>query len=279
MKVIGWDTASKSGALVALEWDPSQKVDSGSHRYRIQSEWRLSVDAAQHSERLLWAIHQMLEACRWKLADIDAIGVGVGPGSFTGLRIGMTTAKTLAYSLGKPLIPVSSLVALSRRAAVHFADHPEKTVIISTTDAAKGELFTLLGSSKSILDCVVKAEGDLPGVWKKGVEEEVLAPEEILKLALKKLETADRWIAVGEGRDRYSEELWDELPKKKQVTLPSDWDHAPSCDGLAALFYVAAQQGVFRTHDQIFPRYLRESDAERKLKSGALKPSPLKRRS
>jgi len=205
MKVIGWDTASKSGALVALEWDPSKKTEPGATLYRIQSEWRLSVDAAQHSERLLWAVHQMLEACRWKLADVDAIGVGIGPGSFTGLRIGMTTAKTLAYSLGKPLIPVSSLAALTRRAAVHYADHPEKTLIIGTTDAAKGELFTILGSAKSILDCVVKAEGDLPGIWKKGVEEEVLTPEDILKLSHKKLETADRWTAIVEGKSRYGE--------------------------------------------------------------------------
>jgi tRNA threonylcarbamoyl adenosine modification protein YeaZ len=169
-RLIAWDTSSKVGALVALEWDDSGTKSTNRLPYRLVSEWTLNIDAAQHSERLLWGIHQMLEACGWKLADIDFFGVGIGPGSFTGLRIGITTARTLAQTLGKPLIGVSSLAALARPVGIHFSDRKERVIVIATSDAAKGELFALVGAARSLSDCVALSDGDFPGLWKRGVE-------------------------------------------------------------------------------------------------------------
>src|SRR4051812_2069169 len=110
MKFLAWDTSSKSGAVVAFE------SRAGAYDVHLVAELVLNVDST-HSERLLWGIHQVLESARWKLEDVDVFGVGAGPGSFTGLRIGVTTARTLAHSLQKPVVGVSSLLALAHPVA------------------------------------------------------------------------------------------------------------------------------------------------------------------
>ena len=278
-RLIAWDTSSKVGALVALEWDASGEKIPGGLPYRLVSEWTLNVDAAQHSERLLWGIHQMLEACNWKLGDVDFFGVGIGPGSFTGLRIGITTARTLAQTLGKPLVGVSSLAALARPVGLHFADRKERVIVIASSDAAKGELFALVGAARSLKECVALADGDFPGLWKRGVEEEVLTPEEIVKLVKKKLaEGASRekalFVRVGEGKTRYSD-IWKTLPKSRETEIPVPFiDHVQG-RFLGQLCFEAIQAGLARNALEVHPRYLRVADAEKKLKSGELKPAPM----
>ena len=66
-----------------------------------------------HAERLITTIDDTLRAASLTIREIDGIAVSSGPGSFTGLRIGVTTAKSLAYSIRKPIVAVSSLDALS----------------------------------------------------------------------------------------------------------------------------------------------------------------------
>lgn len=279
MKLVAWDTSSKAGALVAIEWGQPAR-DSSSEPFRIVSEWTLDVDTSQHAERLLWGVHQMLEASNWRLEDVDYFGVGVGPGSFTGLRIGVTTARTLAHALGKPLVGVSSLAALARPVALHYADQPRKTLVIATSDAAKGELFALYGSAKSVVDCVAMADGDRPGSWKRGVEEDVLPPETIMKGALKKLSEGTakntektRWVRVGPGRTRYPEQ-WKLLPKTLEVECPLPGVHSVQGRYLGSLVWEAIQAGLARPALEVHPRYLRLADAEKKLRAGELAPAP-----
>jgi tRNA threonylcarbamoyl adenosine modification protein YeaZ len=277
-RLIAWDTSSKTGALVALEWDERAIASDRNASYRLVGEWSLNVDAAQHSERLLWGIHQMLEACGWKLADIDFFGVGLGPGSFTGLRIGLTTARTLAITLGKPLVGVSSLAALARPASLHFADREERVIVIASSDAAKGELFSLVGSARALRDCAVMADGDFPGVWKRGVTETVSDPDSLVKSVKKKLAEGSGkekafFVRVGEGRSRYAE-AWKTLQKSKEIDFPLPFSDHVQGRYLGQLCYEAIQAGLARSPLEIHPRYLRVADAEKKLNAGLLKPSP-----
>ncbi len=73
---------------------------------------RSEIAKSAHSEKLIMFIREVLADTNTEIADLTAIGVNIGPGSFTGLRIGLSTAKGLAYPIGIPIIPVKSLPVL-----------------------------------------------------------------------------------------------------------------------------------------------------------------------
>ena len=146
----------------------------------------------------------MLESCRWRLADVDLLGVGVGPGSFTGLRIGITTARTLGATLKKPVIGVSSLAALARPVALWLGTRKERTLVVAATDACKGELFALYGAARSVADCAMAADGDRAGLWKRGVEERVLSPEALVQSGEAQADRGGRGIRLDRDRGRAS---------------------------------------------------------------------------
>ena len=265
-RYIAWDTSSPTGIITAFE-----EFNSG---YRVVVEWTLSLETSKHSERLLWAIDTVLESAGWQLEDLCAIGVGVGPGSFTGLRIGITTAKILASQIQIPIVPVSSLAILARGAVRAAKAHPQgdRALILALQDAAKGEWFTLIGTAQAVQNCVVTADGDLPGAWGRGVKERTLAPETFLAEARKVLKKSKTlpWVAVGIAVQRYGD-LLKILPKKQRIEMDFTFD--PKV--LAQIVWEGVQQGILRTSFQVRPHYLRESDAELKLKKGLLKPAPL----
>lgn len=91
-----------------------------------------------HSEKLLSTIHNALEKSNVTFSSIDCFSLAIGPGSYTGLRIGTATVKGLAYALNKPVVTVNSLRTLHR--------HPEakklKGIVIPMIDARRMEVYT-----------------------------------------------------------------------------------------------------------------------------------------
>ncbi|HWQ72219.1 MAG TPA: tRNA (adenosine(37)-N6)-threonylcarbamoyltransferase complex dimerization subunit type 1 TsaB [Desulfitobacteriaceae bacterium] len=118
--------------------------------------------ALNHSERLIPMLKQLIEASAWRLNDLDLIGVVRGPGSFTGIRIGIATAQGLALVLKIPVLGVLSLDALA------WAGYGRDGDIVPILDARKNEWYTAryswdLGQGTTVcLDqpCAVK-----PGEW------------------------------------------------------------------------------------------------------------------
>jgi tRNA threonylcarbamoyladenosine biosynthesis protein TsaB len=106
-----------------------------------------------HSEVLMPHIEQILAMTKIKQVDLTGIAVSIGPGSFTGLRIGLATAKSMAYALNLPIVGVSTLAAL----AYHY---PIPNIYIAPMlDAQKGNVYTALYR------------------WENGILQEVQAPE------------------------------------------------------------------------------------------------------
>jgi tRNA threonylcarbamoyladenosine biosynthesis protein TsaB len=100
MKILGIETATKAASVALID------------ETRLIAEYRLSLEQ-QHSEKLLPMIDILLKETQLSLSDISAIAVSTGPGSFTGLRIGLATAKGLAMGSPLPLLPVPTLEALA----------------------------------------------------------------------------------------------------------------------------------------------------------------------
>jgi tRNA threonylcarbamoyladenosine biosynthesis protein TsaB len=104
----------------------------------------VNIDSSStYSERLLPAVDFLLKTNKLSIKDIDGFAVAVGPGSFTGIRIGLSTVKSFSYASGKPVAGVSSLMALAeklRRSQAHL--------LCPLLDAKKGEIYAALFESK-----------------------------------------------------------------------------------------------------------------------------------
>ena len=188
----------------------------------------------RHSQVLLGEIERSVEeAGGW--TAIDRIAVGVGPGSFTGLRIGIATARALAQARGIPIAPVSSLAALARGISESDATAPALPLI----DARRGEVFAALYDAGG-------AE-----VWPPFVA----PPAELAD----RLQTMD-WtpLAAGDGALRFGAEL---EAAGATVAPPENPIHRVAARHVCAV----GEAAIEATPDQIQPLYLRPPDAKRWL--------------
>jgi tRNA threonylcarbamoyladenosine biosynthesis protein TsaB len=99
-----------------------------------------------HSSHITVMISQLLENCGVELKQLSAVAVSGGPGSYTGLRIGSSTAKGLCYSLDIPLLEVSTLYGLALQ-AIQAVPNPEKYLFCPMVDARRMEVYTCLLNS------------------------------------------------------------------------------------------------------------------------------------
>ena len=125
MKLLAVESATLSGGVALLDGD------------RLLGEITLNI-AVTHSERLMSAVDRVLADCGLAPADLDGLAVSAGPGSFTGLRVGIATVKALAMALDLPVAAVPTLDALAAR--LPFADAPVCPIL----DARKGEVYLSL---------------------------------------------------------------------------------------------------------------------------------------
>lgn len=122
MRILALETVETTGSVAALEDE------------RVLAEHRL--DPTQRSaQSLAPEIDNLLRRVNWRPTDVQLVSVASGPGSFTGLRIGVTTAKTFAYAVGCQAIGVHTLLAIASRAP---ADVRQCCAVL---DAQRGELF------------------------------------------------------------------------------------------------------------------------------------------
>jgi tRNA threonylcarbamoyladenosine biosynthesis protein TsaB len=201
--------------------------------------------AERHAETLLPRIEQCLERAGLALSAIDVFAVGIGPGSFTGVRVGVATAKGLALATGRPLRGVVSLAALA--ASALECDPQPELLVAPILDAYKGEVFAALYSVTDKHTSLLSAPFH--------------ASPEIAAAQIARAAEGRPVRVLGSGYRRYVERiapLWD---AGQVILLDAQWD-APRARHIARearrLLGVEGASDVAR----LTPLYVRDSDAK-----------------
>ena len=223
MYVLGFDTAT-----------PSVTVALGSGG-EVLGSVRLA-GGRRHAEQLAPAVEYLCDQTGIALDRLAAIAVGVGPGLFTGLRVGVTTARTLAQALRLPVvaIPTLDLVAYPLRHA--------RRQIVTVVDARRREVFWARYQP-------------VPGGVQRVSEYDVAPPAEVVA----ELEAgADETLLAGDGVVAYREHF----VSLDRAELAGVSFAAPSATSLVELATARVEREEFVSPLEVHPLYLRESDAE-----------------
>ncbi len=226
MKLLAIETSTRLGGLAIVH-----------DRSGLLGEIRFNLNIS-HSERIMSNLDFLLKSTGLLPADLDAIAVSAGPGSFTGLRVGISTAKGLAFQTGVPILPVSTLEALA--SALSYSELQICPVIY----ARKNEIFT----------AIYRAD---KGRLQLKLEEAAMSPEDLIA------RITEPTIFSGSGLTNYGN-----LMKKK---LADKFFAAPTA--LAFSSAVSVAETAFRHYHgntgkpdaaALAPRYLRACQAETK---------------
>jgi tRNA threonylcarbamoyladenosine biosynthesis protein TsaB len=227
MKVLGIDTSTSSGSVGLINDE------------EIISDYLLNIQGT-HSERLLGAIELVLRETRCPIESIDGWAISLGPGSFTGLRIGLSTVKGLAFATGKPVAGVSTLDVLASQIA------PTPYLICPILDARKKEVYTALYR------------------YEEACSPKRLSPYQAVKPEDLAQKIKEQTIFIGDGVKTYREFLLNSLPFWS--IFPPAPLHFPHGSMVAKLGSKLLQEGQGLDISNLIPIYVRSSEAEMKWK-------------
>jgi tRNA threonylcarbamoyladenosine biosynthesis protein TsaB len=197
-----------------------------------------------HATRLLAMASEALGEAGISWGQIERIAVGLGPGTFTGLRVGVATARGLAHSRGIELVGVSSLQALAL-GALERSGAARPDVALAVIDARRGEVFA------------AAYERGPTGLPRELTAAAALAPERLAELVAEARERgAGSWLLVGDGAVRYRELL-------AGIGLePAAEDSPLHLVSGEAVCILGAGAGVHPGAGGVLPDYVRRPDAE-----------------
>ena len=152
--------------------------------------YKLSLEKKTHSETFMPLVHEVMEQAGIAHAELDAYAVTVGPGSFTGVRIGLAAVKAMALAAGKGCIPVSSTEALARSVDNVTAARKEDTLIVPAFDARNNRVFAQAMEDDTAKTLVAENAYDADDLVKK-----ILQIPEIIYGARSQI------LVVGDGAD------------------------------------------------------------------------------
>ncbi|MGA2554222.1 MAG: tRNA (adenosine(37)-N6)-threonylcarbamoyltransferase complex dimerization subunit type 1 TsaB [Smithella sp.] len=222
MLTLAFDTSSKTAAVAVLRDDI------------ILYDAVINIDL-NHSEVLLPAIEQACLQTKIKISEIDLFAFTIGPGSFTGLRIGASTLKGLMLATGKPAVGISSLAALALNAGI------SSKMICSVMDAGRGQVYIAYFRYKK------------NGFPEQIGIDEVIDPEKIAH------DSKQEIIFVGDGAIKYAGIISNNINKK--ISLASELQQYIRASSVAILGMEKYNRNELLDAETFVPVYLRSVDA------------------
>lgn len=222
MRILAVDTSTMAGGVAILDAD------------HLLCDLQV-VARTSHAPPLLALIHQAVSIASIPLESIDLLAVSRGPGSFTGLRIGIATLTGLGYALRRPVVGVDTLEAVAMK--VPFARYP----VCSLLDARKGEVYGA---------CFRVSEHGLQRLTPNLVE-----PPEAFCAHI-----TEPTLLIGPGVEVYRD-VWETRLGDLVVWAPP-WMGMPCSVEVGALAFAQAMQGPEGVGPTLTPTYVRLSDAE-----------------
>lgn len=225
MLILALDTTTPSGSVALLE------------KTRLLAEINAET-ATTHSARLLRAVDYLLRSNGREIRDVDGFAVAAGPGSFTGIRIGLSTIKALAFASGKPAAAVSSLAALALKLR-----ETQARLLCPLLDAKKGEVYAAL----------FEVEGKR---LTEAIPQGAYSPDRFLSLL-----PAHRIVSfLGNGVEVYRKKIEAYLKDKARLSTRSPFIAAE----VGMLGFEVLREGKGLRAEALEPLYFRRSQAEEK---------------
>ncbi len=225
MKILAFESSAKAGSVAAME--------DG----RLVAECYCNTGLT-HSQTLMCMAEEVLKKSGWSVNDIDAVAVAAGPGSFTGVRIGVAAAKGLAWGRELPCYGVSTLEAMARQLGIF------EGYVLPVMDARRSQVYNALFSAE---------KGELTRLR----EDRAISLEDLEK-EIKNLEKPI--FLVGDGSILCYNALKDKL---SNLILPPEHRMHQRAAGVALAAWAAIERGEKGDGAALTPNYLRLSQAER----------------
>jgi tRNA threonylcarbamoyladenosine biosynthesis protein TsaB len=256
MIVLGFDTATRATAVALRLGDGetlSRRDDPGPGEH------------PGHATRLLAMAGELLRGAAVGWSAVERIAVGLGPGTFTGLRVGVATARGLAQSLSAELVGVSSLGALAEAALQDPAVAAEAFGggVLAVVDARRKEVFAAAygrgdrGSADELMPAVALAPHKIGSLIERAEEQAGRAEEQAGR-------AGRRWLAVGDGAVRYRDHL-----QRAGADVPEDSSRLHLIDA-ATICRLGLDAPAVAAYEEILPDYRRRPDAELALEALAV---------
>ena len=229
MNILGFDTSSLSYASIGFYFSDEEQLE-------IQLKLPLSQE-----EKLLFTIDSGFKILKKNISDIDVIAIGIGPGSFTGLRIGIATAKAMAWSLNKKVVALSSLDLMVHSIPRELIEDGD--LIVPLIDARMNRIFSAVYRGS-----------------KRITEDLDIEPLKLKNLLIE--HGGEKVIFLGEKLDK-QKEIFKDLPFKSMMFLD---DFIISGNTICRDSVEKINNNViFEDLKKLEPVYMRRSEAEEKI--------------